>query len=238
MAVESVVVWKWKKEGYRSKFTGHHVNVMRNMVARHYRHPHRFICITDDPEGIDEGIEIVPLWNDLKDVPNPTWPSVGPSCYRRLKAFSKEFEDIAGKRFVSIDLDVVITRDLSPLWNRPEDFVIYASAPAGYHYNGSMWMMTTGCRSQVWETFDPRTSPQTSNANGHQGSDQGWIQYVLGKNEARWTIDDGIFAYKRDCQRKGGRLPNGARLVVFHGKPDPWDNEAMSLSPWISEYYQ
>lgn len=30
-------------------------------------------------------------------------------------------EKIAGPRFVSIDLDVVITADLRPLWNRPED---------------------------------------------------------------------------------------------------------------------
>ena len=236
--VESVVVWKWKKPGYRSTFTAHHVNVMRRMVARHYPFPHRFICITDDPTGIDSEVEVVPLWNDHAELLNPTWPGVGPSCYRRLRAFSPEFEEIAGRRFVSVDLDVVITGDLTPLWNRPEEFVIYAPASAGYHYNGSMFLVTAGARAQVWDTFDPATSPRTSNAAKCHGSDQAWIQYVLGPNEARWTTDHGIFAYKRDSlRRRNGGMPPGARLVVFHGKPDPWDRQALNRSPWISKHY-
>ena len=236
--IESVVVWKWKKPGYRSTFDGQSVNVMRNMVARHYPEPHRFICITDDPSGIDDGIEIVPIWDDFKDIPNPTW-SWAPSCYRRLRAFAPEFEEIAGKRFVSIDLDCVITGDLRPLWNRPEDFVMYASNHANYHLNGSMFMMNSGARREVWERFDPDTSPKAANAAGNNGSDQGWIQYVLGRNQPRWTNEDGIFAYLKDCQRLNrGNLPKGARLVVFHGKENPWDKAAQMVSPWIRDHYR
>lgn len=236
--IESVVVWKWHKPGYRSKFDGQAVNVMRNMVARHYPHPHRFICITDDPTGIDDGIEIVPLWDDFKDIPNPTW-CWGPSCYRRLRAFSAEFEAIAGKRFVSIDLDCVITGDLSPLWNRPEDFVIYASVQAGMAYNGSMFMMTTGSRRRVWDEFDPENSPRLANAAGFQGSDQGWIGYCLGRKEATWSAKDGILAYRHDCLKKmAGGLPARSRLIVFHGKFDPWDPATQRQSPWIKAYYQ
>lgn len=237
MKLESVVVWKWHKDGYRSKFTAHHVNVMRSMVARHYPEPHRFICITDDAEGIDPGIEVVPLWAEYGDLKNPTWPSEGPSCYRRLKAFSEEFEEIAGKRFVSMDLDMVITRDIRPLLDRPEDFVIYDPLGNGA-YNGSMWMMTAGCRSQVWETFHPSKSPRTANAAGYHGSDQGWIRYVLGRDEAVWTRQDGVIGYKRDCQKSRlGKLPPHARIVVFHGRPDPWNEWALHKSPWIRDHY-
>src|SRR5690606_3029303 len=196
---------------------------MYSMVARHYEDPFRFICITDDATGIRPEVECVPLWNHYRNLKNPTW-SWGPNCFPRLYTYSKDFERIAGKRFVCIDLDVVITGDLRPLWNRPEDFVIYASATAGGHYNGSMILMNAGCRPQVWTDFDPKTSPRLANAAGCFGSDQGWIQYKLGKNEAKWTIKDGIFSYRRDCLgRNLGRLPKGARIVVFHGKPDPWD---------------
>lgn len=236
--IESVVVWKWHKPGYRSTFNAKSVNVMRSMVARHYPLPHRFICITDDPQGIDSGIEVYPISDEFKDIANPTW-SWAPSCYRRLRSFSPEFEKIAGRRFVSIDLDCVILGDLRPLWNRTEDFVIYASNHANYHVNGSMFMMNAGCRRQVWDRFDPQSSPKAANAAGNNGSDQGWIQYVLGKAEARWTNDDGIYAYLKDCERlRGGRLPDGARLIVFHGKKNPWDDHVQKQSPWVAQHWR
>lgn len=235
----SVVVFKWAKPGYRSTFLGQHVNTMHSMVARHYPEPHRFICITDDPQGIDPGIEIVPLWTEHAELLNPTWPREGPSCYRRLRAFSKEFEQIAGPRFVCVDLDVVITGDLRPLWNRPEDFVIYASDYVGNAYNGSMWMMTAGARAQVWEKFHPVESPKATKAARIQGSDQAWIQYALGPNEAKWTSADGVVTYQRHCLRfNDGRLPPASRVVLFHGRVDPWSTAARVRSPWVTEHYR
>lgn len=234
----SVVTFKWKKPGYRSVFSSERVNTMRSMVDRHYPDPHRFICITDDPEGIDCDIETVPLWSEHADIPNPTWPLEGPSCYRRLRCFSREFEEIAGRRFVCVDLDVVITGDLRPLWNRPEDFVIYASDYVGNAYNGSMWMMTAGARAQVWERFDPTESPKLTRQARIQGSDQAWIQYVL-PNEAMWTSKDGIVTYQRHCLRfNRGQLPAGARVVLFHGRVDPWSQAARTKSPWVLEHYR
>jgi len=235
--IDSVVVWKWEKPGYRSMFTAHHVNTMRNMVARHYSAPHRFICITDDPVGIDSGIDVVPLWNDWADIPNPTWP-MGPSCYRRLRAFSPEFEAIAGRRFVSLDLDTVITGSLEPLFDRSEDFVVWDPLTKGYRYNGSMWLMTAGCRSKVWSEFDPRASPQQTHRAGHKGSDQAWMEFILKPDEATWTAKDGVLGFKRDCARQPrGRLPSGARVVMFHGKPDPWEAAATRVAPWILDHY-
>ena len=236
--IDSVVVWKWDKPGYRSKFDATSVNVMRNQVARHYPHPHRFVCVTDDPTGIDPQIETYPLGDLFLDLVNPSFAS-GPNCYPRLRAFSPEFEEIAGRRFVSIDLDTVITGDLSPLFNRPEDFVIYASVQAKNAYCGAMFMMTAGSRRQVWDQFDPSTSPRLSNAAGHNGSDQGWIEYILGRNEATWTAADGIFAYRWDClkDRRGG-LPPNCRMVAFHGQFDPWSEIAQAQSPWIKDHYR
>jgi hypothetical protein len=236
--IESVVCWKWSKPGYRSSFDATSVNVLRNQVARHYPHPHRFICVTDDPTGIADGIEVYPIGSRFFDLRNPTW-SWGPNCFPRLQAFAPEFETVAGKRFVSMDLDTVITGDLTPLWNRPEDFVIYASVQAGGAYNGSMFMMDTGCRRKVWDEFDPATSPAIANAAGNSGSDQGWIQYILGRQEATWTVKDKIFAYRWDCLKMNrGRLPKGARMVVFHGKFDPWQRATQMQSPWIAEHYR
>ncbi|HEY6020123.1 MAG TPA: hypothetical protein VIY48_09540, partial [Candidatus Paceibacterota bacterium] len=122
----SVVTFKWKPPpGFRTHFTGQHVTVLRNMVARHYQKPHRFICVTDNPDdGIANDIELIDLWKDYGHLPSPAGRGQ-PSCYRRLKMFSKEAEAMFGKRFVSLDLDAVILRDMVPVWDREEDFMIW-----------------------------------------------------------------------------------------------------------------
>lgn len=232
----SVVCFKWHAEAYRSKFTGQHVNILRNMVARHYPEPHRFICITDDAEGIDAGIEVVPLWHDHAHIPNPSFRG-GPSCYRRLKVFSREFEQIAGPRFVCIDLDVVIMGDLRPLLNRTEPFIAWRDPGGIWPYNGSMVMMTAGARSQVWDEFDPITSPQEAHAARCKGSDQGWMSYKLRPGEATWRTEDGVLSYHLDLDKGKAEPPPGARVVMFHGKPDPWDDEAQ-VHRWIREHYR
>lgn len=229
----SVVTFKWSTPGYRSKFTAEHVNIMRAMVRRQYKKPHRFICITDDPKGIDPDIEVFPMWDDFKDIPNPTWGAKGPSCYRRLKVFHSDFERIAGKRFVCIDLDAVIVGDLEPLWDRPEDFVIYREPCGEWPYNGSMFLMTAGCRRQVWDDFDPLKSPRETNAAGYRGSDQAWISYRLGSGEAVWDRPEVIGYRGRDGQATIDQVSK-ASIVMFFGPRDPWDVPDL----WVRQHYR
>ena len=246
----SVVTFKWKPKGhYRSSFGAEHVNTMRRMVARHYPDPHRFICVTDDEQGLDEGIEVVPLWNDHAEIPNPSFIG-GPSCYRRLKVFSREIGAVLGERFVCLDLDMLITGDLRPLLNRSEDFIAWKNPNPLWPYNGSMFMLTAGARPQVWESFDPVTSPAISHAAKCKGSDQGWMSYVLGKGEATWDGADGVWSYQdeivgRRAVIRGrfinpgvGMLPKNAKVIAFHGHVDPWSRAAMVLTPWVKEHYR
>lgn len=238
--IDSVVVWKWHRPPYRSTYTAEHVNTMRRMVARHYPHPHRFVCITDDAKGLDPEIEVSPFRNDFGGMRNPSYRG-GPNCYPRLRAFSREFRDVAGDRFVSLDLDCVITGDLTPLFNRAEDFVAWgAPSRNGPALNGSFWLIRAGSRAKVWDRFDPRTSGHRAHAAGFKGSDQGWIRYCLGPRGATLVgAAQGVYSYKFELDRHHhGRLPENARLVVFHGKPDPWDEEAQRRSPWIQEHYR
>lgn len=232
----SVICWKWRPApGYRSQFGPRAVNTLQRMVARHYDRPHRFVCVTDDPTGLDPAVEVVPLWNDFANVPSPHGGH-NPSCYRRLKAFSPEIEAVFGRRFVSIDLDTVIVGDLSPLFDRPEDFIIWGETNPKSFYNGSMWMMTAGARPQVWERFDPKTSPREAKRAGRFGSDQGWISHVLGKGESTWGRRDGVYSYRVHLAPRGGRLPHDARIVMFHGAVDPWSLQAQQLS-WVREHW-
>lgn len=269
----TVVTFKWRPQpGYRSEYGPETVNTLRNMVRRHYPVPHEFVCVTDDPRGIDPDIRIVPLWKDHAQVRNPHNPR-GPSCYLRLKVFSKEARQFLGERFVVLDLDSVVTRSLVPLWDRQEDFIIWGDTARGTPYNGSMFMMTAGARSQVWDRFNPSTSPLEGRRLGYIGSDQAWIGACLGPKEARWTAHDGVYSFRNQIQKVNGQpagtftrtiggrriqfnrhyrprgaaclpatepgaLPSNARIVMFHGRYDPWMPSIQQQYPWVKEHYQ
>ncbi len=233
----TVVCWRWPpKPGYRSTFGPETVNVLRRMVARHYPDPHRFVCVTDDAEGIDPEVTIVPDWKDFAAVPSPHHGDK-PSCYRRLRAFAPDIAEVLGPRIVSLDLDCVIVGDLRPVWNRPEPFVIWGNTHKRTVFNGSMFLLTAGARRQVWDRFDPHRSPATAKAAGNFGSDQAWISYCLGAGEAMWSKADGVFSYRLDILRNGGRLPRNAKMVFWHGPVDPWSAEGQRHS-WVREHYR
>lgn len=231
-----VTTCKWHTPGYRSTFTAVHVNILRRMVARHYPSPHEFVCITDDAAGIDPDVRIVPIWSDYAEVVSPHGRHA-PSCYRRLKLFSAEMADLLGPRFVNFDLDTVITGDLRPVLDREEPFLIWGETDPRSFYNGSMFMMTAGARRDVWEQFDPTTSPMLAYRAGKFGSDQGWISYCLGPGQPTWTRRDGVYSWRVHLEKQGGALPTNARVVHFHGKVDP-DSRLAQKHRWVREAYR
>jgi len=235
--VISVVTWKWERPGYRSAFAGEHVNALRRMVDRHYSPDARMICVTNDGAGIDSRVEIIPDREDFADLPSPHG-GMNPTCYRRLLGFHPDAAQWFGERFVSIDLDVVLTADMRPVWDRDEDFVAYAD-PYYYRrsgqYCGSMWLLRAGSRPKVWTDFDPKTSPSVAARAGFRGSDQAWISYAAA-GAPTWSPKDGVYSYRADIERNGNRLPVDARLVICHGPHDPWLEPMAELS-WVREHY-
>jgi hypothetical protein len=233
-----VITFKWTKPGYRSTFNANTVNTLRAMVARNFHRPHRFTCITDDPAGLHSKVRAFPLWSDLGDMQSPHGRQ-NPSCYRRLRLFAPDAGDvIGGKRFVWLDLDTVITGDVTPLWSRPEDFVAWRGTAGLNPYNGSMIMLTAGARPKVWTDFDPATSPLAARRAGFIGSDQAWIAFCLGKGEATWTDADGVYSWRMKLRRNRGILPADARIVFFHGHADPWHSWTQQQAPWIKDHWR
>ena len=140
-------------------------------------------------------------------------------------------------RFVSLDLDCVIVGRLEPLWERPEDFVIWESMVKGQPYNGSMWLHSPGTRSQVLTDFEPDTSPMQARKAGFIGSDQAWFSYKL-PGERVWTKQDGVVSWNSHCRNRGWALPAGARIVFFQGQESPWDTHVQDRAAWIKEHYR
>lgn len=231
--------FKWtSRPGYRSLYgPPEPVNVLRRMVARNYRTPHEFFCVTDDATGLDPEVRVIPLWDTFRSLPSPHGGN-NPSCYVRVPAYGAHMREVIGPRFVLLDIDVVILADMTPVWDRPEDFVIWGDTARGTPYNGSMVLMTAGARRQVFETFDPVESPKRGTALKYIGSDQAWVGACLGPGEKKWTQADGVYSYRNDIQPRGGHLPPNARIVIFHGYHDPWAPNVRARHAWVREHYR
>lgn len=235
--IDSFVVFKWAKPGYRSKFTALNVNTTFRMVRRFLPGDYKFICVTDDATGLDPRITVVPLWDDYAHIPNPTWAN-GPSCYRRLRVFSDWFAQIAGNRFAVCDLDAVFANDLRPIFYRRESLLMWRTTHPKILFCAALFMVEAGKHRYLWDDFDPERSPREASEAGFKGSDQGWISYRARGAIAGWTRADGIYSYHAaPLDRAPKRLPRDARIVMFNGKPDPWEYTAHVRSPWIRRYY-
>ncbi len=233
----TVVCFKWKPNpGYRTKYNAWHVNRLAGMFRHHLHMPFEFACITDDTQGIE--CRTIPLWDDLAAVPNPHGQRE-PSCYRRLKLFSHEARELVGERVLWIDLDMVLTGDVTPLLDRSEDVVLLPTDSPNIPVNGSMVLLTPGAHAEVWDSFDPEASPKLARKAGCYGSDQGWLGYCLKDKAALWSPGpggDGIYYFGQHLRSMGGRLPEDARIVSFHGRGSPWGDSEQSMA-WVRKHY-
>ena len=232
----TVLCCKWYDPTYRHNelytLDSEWVNKLGWMVKRNLHIPHRFICFTDDADGIESWIETFPIWDDFAEL---GW------SYRRLRLFSDDefIRETCGPRFCSIDLDVVVTGDLTPLLTRTEPLVIYTNiAKKEQPYCCAIWMQDTGAFPHVWESFqDPQTIANFDrNAKHWNGSDQVWLSIQLGPYHPTWDQRDGVYHYKIDVHQQG--LPDNARIVLFNGAVAPCMPELQSRHPWIKEHWR
>lgn len=233
----SFVCWKWKPpKFYEREFTSHAVNTLYKMVKRNYSGLFEFHCFTDDKEGLLRDVRAHDVPDTFGDLESPLGVHY-PSCYRRLAAFSRDFADIVGPRFVSLDLDCVVVDKLDPLFERNDDIVFWESQVPNQPYNGSMWLHRSGTRTQVIDKFHPYQSPRIAREAGFVGSDQAWFSYVL-PGEPTWTKQDGVVSWQTHCKNRGWQLPPGARIVFFQGQDSPWDARVQERGRWIKEHYR
>lgn len=222
----TIVCFLWRDPEYRfaGRYTADHVNRLRGMVARNLATPHEFVCVTDDPKGLDERIRVVPLWPDLAELGN-NW--------RRIKVFAPEMVDVLGERIVLMDVDCVVTGDLTPLFYTTEDFVAMPCHHKKTHYNTGFFYLRGGALPNIWRMFDPVVSPQACDDAGMIGWDQAWISLFLGPRHRTWGVDDGVLNYRYDVL-KGGQDPEKARIVFFPGDHDP----SLCEDEWVKRHWR
>jgi len=232
----TVVLWKWGK-----KYTMGHIKRMQSMLARHLHQPHRVVCITDQPRDLPDGVEPAPM--------PPLLPFPDNKGLRRMWLYSSEAARL-GDRLFQLDIDVVITDTIDPIVNRPEPFVIWKSDSNWkdkWAYNATVMLITPGAKDDVWQRWkaNPKQIYREADADGwgpKVNSDQAIACYLMKDQEIPvWTQADGIVAYRVFAGKYGERghqLPEGARIVSFHGPRDPSVPDLQQKSPWIQEHWR
>lgn len=243
-----IVCMKWG-----TRYEAEYVNRLYNMCSRAMARDFRFICFTDDGTGVDEGVEIYPL---------PDFPSVPTHLankpWRKLSLWQENLFDLQGEALF-LDLDVVI---VGPL----DDFFDYAlgkycvihnfTQPKLSIGNTSIFRFTIGKYPHIYSDFvaDPE------GVYARYKIEQQYISGEIGSGEQVFWPKTWCRSFKNDCLPpvplrwwQEPFIPDDARVIVFHGKPDPdeamvgkwpikkWYKRFYKIvrpTPWIAEYWQ
>jgi len=228
----SIVTFKWRDPNYRynelDHSTARHVNILFNMLRRNMKVPFQPVCITDDPSGLDPDIRVIKLWDKHRDLGG---------CWNRLYIFSEDMKDLIGNRFAYMDVDTVITGDVTPIFSRP-DPIIGWKAPRG-HFGGGFWLMDAGIKDSIWSNFNADKALSLENFQKKGWTDQAWINHCL-QDEDVPAIgpDDGVYLLQPrngNFDMEDNRYPENMTMAFFAGPRDPTDFVNV---PWVKENWK
>jgi hypothetical protein len=241
----NVVCMKWG-----TKFPPLYVNRLHAMVRRHLARPHRFVCFTDDPRGLDAGIEHFPM------------PSAGAADahpehgWRKLALFSSPLGDLSGPALF-LDLDVVIVAAVDPFFDHEPGYTCVVRDYRPLRVRGDTWVGNTsvlrfeaGAHGALLAEFARDFAAIRTRLRNEQ---EYVSEHFHRRGALRYWPPDWCPSFKHDCVAWGPlsywttpRLPPGARIVVFHGVPKP--EQAISghsgkwyrrvrPTPWITQHW-
>lgn len=221
MMTRNVVCLKWGE-----KYSPHYVNVLYNMVKRHSSLTDNFICLTDDPTGINDDVDIRILPTNL---PIKGW-WFKPYIYSRDNGIDGDI--------LFMDLDVIIFNNMDKLWTHDLENAMFIRDfnrkinPSCTKFNSSVFRIPGKTLNWVWEDFINDHERITSRMPG----DQDYMYQKL-KDHAQLWPDNWIQSYKWEMRDKSElSLINGKRnfinvrepnidpecfVAVFHGDPKP-----------------
>ena len=227
----NVLTWKWG-----TTYGPEYVNRLSGMLERRLHVEHRLVCITDNSDGINPCVSTMLM-------PVEWFEDQGRNalhCFKRLLMFNKDFAQEIGQRLLHMDLDVVLTDDITSLVERPEPVVIYQMPQRNaVHippFNPSILLMDAGALHEIWVRYGNQPA-KAFDAKFHgclPGSDMAIISTWLKDHPvATYSAKDGIYPYYGPIA-KTGILPEGTRAVLFYGAVSPTD----SKWPWVSENWR
>lgn len=210
-----------------NKYGPDYVNKLHSMVRRHLKRPFRFVCLTDDANGIDSAVEVFPIPAIGFDEFDQRKPWSFGHGWLKLTSFAFPLYDLTG-RTLFLDLDIVIVDSLDPFFDAPGEFtVIKEWDKTDGTGNTSVYLYTIGAHTDALDHLK-NDFPQCTQAVRNE---QEFITGFLGRQgKVNFWPDEWCRSFKRHCMRPGIKawfeppiIPRGARVIAFHGKPNPPD---------------
>jgi lipopolysaccharide biosynthesis glycosyltransferase len=239
----SVVCFLWN-DGVR-KYLPEHVNRLKDLIKKYLTIPHRFICITDEDEGFDEGVELFKLpeeANWIKGIKTLEKERM-PSSYRRLWLFSEEAKCL-GDRILMLDIDVMVVGCIDKLFSLNADFVGWRPRSefrnkikkinGARRIGGGTWLLRTGTHTHIWENFSLE-GQQKAREVGWRGSDQAWLSYNLAETCTVFPDSMGIY-HTQDGTKGWETIPQDASIIHFNGKTKPWSIQSNNRV-WYVDFF-
>jgi hypothetical protein len=210
-----------------------YVNNLYRGVQQHLHRPHRFVCFTDNSEGLNPGIETFPI------------PALGLPAghldrrWTKLGLFHKTLADLHGTALF-LDLDLVIVDALDPFFDLPGAFLIIRDdelfrfkplrklnpkrdaflATVG---NSSVFRYEIGAHSYILDAYVANPSAATARFQISQQFQS--AQLAAHGNLHYWPLGWCV-SFKNQCVPRNFKsywrdpaLPFGAKIVVFAGNP-------------------
>lgn len=104
-----LTVCTFSYRGTRSVYSAWTANNLMRMVRANLTIPHRFVCITDEPDDPDFECETYPIWQ------GPPLAARSVNCFVRLKLAAAEMREVFGSRVLWLDQDIVIRGNFDDL---------------------------------------------------------------------------------------------------------------------------
>lgn len=230
---QTVVCMKWGE-----RYPADYANRLWSMIKRHTKRPTRLVCFTDHAEGIDPAIEV----HLLLDINLPTRLQWRP--WRKIALWGHTLPGVTGEALY-LDLDIIITGGLDDFFDyEPGKFCVIRNwtTSNGGVGNTTAYRFRVGSATHLLE----RINREPEVVYKEFGNSQTYVTRAIGLPMAFWP-DEWCVSFKHSLLPPWPlnfvatpKLPEGARIVAFTGKPDP--DEAMEgrypASPWWKKVYK
>jgi hypothetical protein len=245
-ALRHVICMKWG-----TKYGPHYVNNLYAMARRHLTGEFRFVCLTDDTQGIRSEVECFPI--PQLDIP-PEAAGVPDRAWKKLTTLSSDLPEVYGLHGTALflDLDVVVVGSLDDFFARPGQFLIIKDYRRSWRVTGnsSVYRFELGAHADVLSYFYAHAQKLREEFRNEQAylSDYLHKQDKLDYWPTAWCPSfkyQGIPFWPSNFWRLPF-VPHGARIVIFHGECNPPDALAgkrnrrfrfIRPARWVAEHW-
>ena len=228
------------------------VNMLFRACREHSPTPLRFICLTDNSDGLADGVE---AWQ-IPDIGLSPEEWSRPGVWPKLSLFSPELASLG--RVLFLDLDMMVVGDLSPFFT-PTQGVVFQNMGDSWRPSPKSDSRETG--SCIF-SYDPGAEQRVldvfladkQDAMARWRNEQDFVGAHVSK--ADYWPEGLVVSFKRHlCHRNGAGIflkplspPRTASVVAFHGTPRPRETMKKLIwgppphihvgkAPWVSEYF-